>query len=398
MHVYVHIPFCAQACHYCDFHFSTQLAGRATLVEALRREVAMQRDFLPKKPLDTIYFGGGTPSLLTEAELARLLDSIHTHFKVSSNAEITLEANPDDLTTEKLAQFRSLGVNRLSIGIQSFDEGHLHHLHRLHNAAEGEASVKRAQDAGFENLSIDLIYAIQCHTERNGPSHGGPSHGGPSYGRSAAPDHAIWENDLQKANALGVPHISAYCLTIEPQTVFGSWLKKAQIQPVDDAFAARQFELLTEHLTAQGYEHYEISNFAQPGRYSRHNTSYWRQEPYLGLGPSAHSFDGNATRQANVSHNARYVEAIGRGEVPAETEHLSEPDRVNEYLLTSLRTQWGCELEKLKAISEKGHSLIHPLTHSLLEKGWLTNEAGFLQLTPAGKLFADRVASELFWV
>lgn len=384
MHVYVHIPFCAQACHYCDFHFSTQLAGRAALVDALTQEVALQRNFLPKIPLDTIYFGGGTPSLLTESELARLLDSIHAHFTVSPNAEITLEANPDDLTAEKLAQFHLLGVNRLSIGIQSFDEGHLRHLHRLHNAAEGEASVQRAQDAGFENLSIDLIYAI-------GPSHVGPSHG-------PANSHAIWENDLQKASALAVPHISAYCLTIEPQTVFGSWLKKRKIQPIDDAFAARQFELLTEHLTAHGYEHYEISNFAQPGRYSRHNTSYWRQEPYLGLGPSAHSFDGATTRQANVSHNARYVEGIRRGEIPAETEHLSESDRVNEYLLTGLRTQWGCELKKLKAISEEGSSLIHALTPSLIEKGWLVSQAGFLRLTPAGKLFADRVASELFWV
>ncbi len=374
MHVYVHIPFCAQACYYCDFHFSTQLAGRAALVAALTQEVALQRDFLPKRPLETIYFGGGTPSLLTEAELARLLDSIHAHFTVSPDAEITLEANPDDLTTEKLRQFRSLGINRLSIGIQSFDEGHLRHLHRLHNAAEGEASVRRAQEAGFENLSIDLIYAI-------------PSD-----------NHAIWETDLQKASALAVPHISAYCLTIEPQTVFGSWLKKAKIQPIDDAFAARQFELLTEHLTAQGYEHYEISNFAQPGRYSRHNTSYWRQEPYLGLGPSAHSFDGYTTRQANVSHNARYVEAIGRGEIPAATEHLSEPDRVNEYLLTSLRTQWGCNLKKLKSISEQGSALVQSLLPPLFEAGWLVNEDGFLRLTPAGKLFADRVASELFWV
>ncbi|MBC7893579.1 MAG: radical SAM family heme chaperone HemW [Sphingobacteriaceae bacterium] len=384
MHVYVHIPFCAQACYYCDFHFSTQLAGRAALVEALTQEVALQRNFLPKRPLETIYFGGGTPSLLTEAELARLLDSIHAHFAVIPEAEITLEANPDDLTTEKLAQFRSLGVNRLSIGIQSFNEGHLRHLHRLHNAAEGEASVKRAQDAGFENLSIDLIYAIV-------PSHGAPP-------GSTAENHDIWQRDLQKASALTVPHISAYCLTIEPQTVFGSWLKKAKIQPIDDAFAARQFELLTEHLTAQGYEHYEISNFAQPGRYSRHNTSYWRQEPYLGLGPSAHSFDGNTTRQANVSHNTRYVEAIGRGEIPAEMEHLSEPDRVNEYLLTSLRTQWGCELEKLRAISEQGFTLVQSLLPPLFEKNWLMNDGGFLRLTSAGKLFADRVASELFWV
>lgn len=375
MHLYLHIPFCRQACHYCDFHFSTQLDGRNALVDALARELILQQAYLSRQPLQTIYFGGGTPSLLTEAELARLMDTIHRCFSVQPNAEITLEANPDDLTNEKLAQINALGINRLSIGIQSFDEANLRYLNRIHTATEGENCVRQAQEAGIENISIDLIYAI------------GP-----------APDHRIWERDLEKAIALNVPHLSAYCLTIEPQTVFGNWLKRRKIQPIDDEFAAGQFERLTRHLAGAGYEHYEISNFAQPGRYSRHNTSYWRQEPYLGVGPSAHSFDGATTRQANVSNNARYVATLGRGEIPAETEHLSERDRVNEYLLTSLRTQWGCDLVKLKTISEEGHSRIRSFTPPLLEKGWLNDEAGTLRLTPAGKLFADRVASELFWV
>ncbi len=375
MHLYLHIPFCAQACHYCDFHFSTRLGEREAMVGALIREMALRQKYLPAGPLQTIYFGGGTPSLLTEVELTQLLEAAHRHFPVEPNAEITLEANPDDLTDEKLRAFRRAGINRLSIGIQSFNEGQLRHLNRIHDAAEGEASVRRAQDAGFENLTIDLIYAI------------GPT-----------PDDAVWQQNLEKATALGVPHISAYCLTIEPQTVFGNWLKRKKMAPIDEDLAARQFEQLVEHLTTHGYEHYEISNFAKPGRHSRHNTSYWQQQPYLGLGPSAHSFDGLATRQANVSHNARYVAAIGRGEIPAEIERLSEKDRVNEYLLTGLRTQWGCELTKLKAISEQGHALLHSLTPALLEKGWLRQENGILSLTPAGKLFADRVAAELFWV
>lgn len=374
MHLYLHIPFCAQACHYCDFHFSTRLAGREAMVAALARELVLQKNYLPSSPLETVYFGGGTPSLLTERELNALFEAIHRNFSVGKGAEITLEANPDDLSAEKLRALRRLGVNRLSIGIQSFDAGHLRHLHRLHSAADGEASVRRAQDAGFENLTIDLIYAIP------------------------APNHRIWETDLAKATALGVPHLSAYCLTIEPQTVFGNWLKRKKMQPIDDAFAAGQFELLTSHLLARGYEHYEISNFAQPGRYSRHNTSYWRQEPYLGVGPSAHSFDGASRRQFNVSNNARYVDAIGRGEIPAEVEVLSEKDRVNEYLLTGLRTQWGCDLAKLNAISEAGRAEVLALVPPFVERGWLRLEANRLVLTPAGKLFADRVASELFWM
>lgn len=374
MHLYLHIPFCAQACHYCDFHFSTRLAGREALVAALVRELELQKSYLSGTPLDTVYFGGGTPSLLTEPELDALSEAIHRNFSVKKTAEITLEANPDDLTVEKLRALRRVGVNRLSVGIQSFDEGHLRHLHRLHSATEGEASVRRAQDAGFENLSIDLIYAI-------------PAEG-----------HGIWESDLQKATALGVPHLSAYCLTIEPQTVFGNWLRRKKIRPIDETFAAVQFEMLTEHLQTHGYEHYEISNFALPGRYSRHNTSYWRQEPYLGVGPSAHSFDGATSRQFNVAHNARYVEAIGRGEIPAEVEILSEKDRVNEYLLTGLRTHWGCDLAFLKKISETGHALVLALVPPFVERGWVIFDEDTLRLTSAGKLFADRVASELFWV
>ncbi|MCY7350825.1 MAG: radical SAM family heme chaperone HemW [Cytophagaceae bacterium] len=375
MHLYLHIPFCRQACHYCDFHFSTQLDGRKALVDALSQELVLQQAYLSRQPLETIYLGGGTPSLLTEAELAQLMETVYRHFPVQANAEVTLEANPDDLTNEKLIQFKTLGVNRLSIGIQSFDEANLRHLHRIHTATEGESSVRRAQDVGIENISIDLIYAI-----------------------GSAPDHRIWEHDLAKAISLGVPHISAYCLTIEPQTVFGNWLKRKKIQPIDDEFAAQQFELLTQHLSGAGYEQYEISNFAQAGRYSRHNTSYWQQEPYLGIGPSAHSFDGLTTRQYNVSNNARYVAAIERGEIPCETEHLTERNRVNEYLLISLRTQWGCNLSKLKAISQEGHALIHSFTPSLIESGWLFRDGDTLRLTTPGKLFADRVAAELFWV
>jgi oxygen-independent coproporphyrinogen-3 oxidase len=374
MHLYLHIPFCAQACHYCDFHFSTRLSGREAMVMALKRELELQKNYLPPTPLDTVYFGGGTPSLLSESELQILFEAIHRNFSVAKNAEITLEANPDDLTTEKLHVVRRLGINRLSIGIQSFNENHLRHLHRLHSAAEGEASIRRAQDMGIENLSIDLIYAIPAES------------------------HGVWEADFAKTIALGVPHLSAYCLTIEPQTVFGNWLKRKKLRPIDEAFAAQQFEMLTSQLMSHGYEHYEISNFAKPGQYSRHNTSYWRQEPYLGVGPSAHSFDGATSRQFNIANNARYVESVGRNEIPAEVETLSEKDRINEYLLTGLRTQWGCDWGKLKAISATGLAEVLALVPPLVERGWLRREENLLRLTSAGKLFADRVAAELFWV
>ncbi|GAB3172860.1 radical SAM family heme chaperone HemW [Telluribacter humicola] len=372
MHLYIHIPFCRQACHYCDFHFSTNTERKREITEAIAREIVLRKEYLPTPEIHTIYLGGGTPSLLDEEELSLLLNTIHTHFSVRSTAEITLEANPDDLTDQKLEQFVKAGVNRLSIGIQSFDEAHLKHLHRIHTAVEAGDSVKRAQDLGITNISVDLIYAVP------------------------APDHTILEKDVQKVLALDVPHISAYCLTVEPQTVFGNWLKKGKIKPIDEEFAARQFEYVVKSLAEGGYEQYEISNFARNSHYSRHNSAYWQRRPYLGVGPSAHSYNGTS-RQYNISNNAQYLTALHKGEIPTTIEQLTPADQVNEYLLTGLRTKWGCRLDMLSELSN-GNFLARQGKEifRLIESGWLYLHDETLLLTESGKLFADRITSELF--
>ena len=376
MHLYIHIPFCRQACHYCDFHFSTNLSRKSALVDALCAEIVLQKAYLPTNVLKTIYLGGGTPSLLTEPELQQLFDTINRHFTLAAGpdgepAEITLEANPDDLTPEKLTMLRRY-VNRLSIGIQTFDEATLRWMNRAHTATEAETCVRLARQAGFDNLSVDLIYGIP--------------------NRAAS----LWTIDLQMMLALDVPHLSAYALTIEPDTAFGRWEKTGKLPPADENLAAEQFEELTRALQSGGYEHYEISNFARPGHYARHNTAYWQRRPYLGIGPSAHSYNGHS-RQYNIASNARYIADIGRGVLPATVEELSTADQVNEYLLTGLRTQWGCSLSELDELV--GARFTHVRDRELAElyaAGWLLQAGDRLRLTEAGKLFADRVAATLF--
>lgn len=373
MHLYLHIPFCKQACHYCDFHFSTNLSQKSALIEAIGRELVLQKDYLPTTHLDTIYVGGGTPSLLTETELGYLFDLIHQHFTVSDTAEITLEANPDDLTADKLAVLHQY-VNRLSIGLQTFSEDALRWMNRAHTATEAEQCVRLARNAGFDNLSIDLIYGIPPLSD------GGE----------------VWQYDLNRALSLDVSHISAYALTIEPDTVFGRWTKKGQLKPIDENLAADHFEQLTSALKRAGYEHYEISNFAKPGHYARHNTAYWQQDPYLGVGPSAHSYNGHS-RQFNVANNARYVQALATEVVPAEVEILTLSDRVNDYLLTGLRTQWGCSVAQLDTLLGANFRQKQATELAdLQQRGWLQLQPDPLRLTEAGKLFADRVAASLF--
>ncbi|GAB3263701.1 radical SAM family heme chaperone HemW [Larkinella harenae] len=377
MHLYVHIPFCKQACHYCDFHFSTSLKQKSALVDALCREIELQKTYLPTQHLETIYLGGGTPSLLSDAELGQLFETIHRHYTVAPDAEITLEANPDDLIgppsdpLRRLYAFRQY-VNRLSIGIQSFHEPTLRLMNRAHSATEAERCVALTQEAGFSNLTIDLIYGVPAET------------------------HETWQADLTKALALSVPHISAYCLTIESGTVFGNWLKKGKFQAAEDDFAAEQFAMLVKTLAEHGYEQYEISNFAQSGWEARHNSSYWKQRPYLGIGPSAHSFNGRS-RQYNVANNAQYIRAISQGEIPGTVEVLSRADRVNEYLLTGLRTKWGCDLHELTVLAGTSFEALQQTElQNLYQLGWLSCENRTLTLTESGKLFADRVAAELF--
>jgi oxygen-independent coproporphyrinogen-3 oxidase len=372
LHLYLHIPFCTQACHYCDFHFSTNTTNKAAIVDAIAKELVMRRQYLPSPKLETIYFGGGTPSLLDERELNLLLKTIREHFDVAPHAEITLEANPDDLNKAKLKQLATAGINRLSIGIQSFHQPHLVHLNRIHSSMEAEQCVREAQQLGISNISIDLIYAIP------------------------ADSHQTLERDIEKAAQLDVSHLSAYCLTIEPQTAFGSWLKKKKIKPIDEEFAAQQFEILIASLATNGFEQYEISNFARNDQYSRHNSSYWKQRPYLGVGPSAHSYNG-ASREYNVSNNSKYLAAITAGTVPSTREILSVADITNEYLLTGLRTKWGVDLKQLGILSAGRFALeSQSAINDLLDKKWLLKQNETILLTQAGKLFADRIASDLF--
>ncbi|AYQ35367.1 radical SAM family heme chaperone HemW [Runella sp. SP2] len=382
MHLYLHIPFCKQACHYCDFHFSTQLKSKTEMVAAICREIELQQDYLPTRMLETVYFGGGTPSILTQNELEQILETIHRFFKVEPGAEITLEANPDDLTSEKLRALK-LFVNRLSIGLQSFYEPYLRFMNRAHNAQESEQCVKLAQDHGFDNLTIDLIYGMsQAHLGMV----------------PTLSDEQLWQQDLDKAMALETPHISAYNLTIEPKTALGNWLKKGKIKPVDEELSARHFEQMVRSLTQAGYEQYEISNFAKNGQYARHNSSYWKRRPYLGVGPSAHSFNG-VSRQYNVSNNAMYLIGIQAKKPVFELEELSVFDQVNDYILTSLRTIWGCDLAviwdigKVDLLKEQKEYV-----EKFLEKNWVEVRNNVLFLTDKGKLFADRIASDLFLV
>jgi len=342
------------------------------MVEAISLELDLQRDFLGNDKIQTIYFGGGTPSLLEEQHLKQLMKQITYDYPLSSNPEITLEANPDDLSKEKLQMLYANGINRLSIGVQTFHDEMLKWMNRQHTAKEAEQCFYDARAAGFENISMDLIYALP------------------------ADDHVLWMSDLQKMVRLNPEHISAYCLTIEPKTAFGNWLQKEIIQPINEDLAAEQFELLVETLAKYKYEQYEISNFAQLGYESQHNSGYWRDEKYLGIGPSAHSYNGKF-RKANVSNNAKYVKGLQDRTIPFEVITLSKEDQINEYLLTSLRTKWGCDLSLLK--EKYGVDLLQ-IHGNHLEKlayqSYLFEEDGHLILTQSGKLLADKIASDLF--
>ncbi|WP_212001331.1 radical SAM family heme chaperone HemW [Chitinophaga sp. HK235] len=370
--IYLHIPFCKQACYYCNFYFSTSLAGKDKMVESLLQEIDLQRNYLSGEPVQTIYFGGGTPSLLSTAELQQLLSRLHSTFEVAPDAEITLEANPDDLDIPKLEALRDAGINRLSIGVQSFHETDLRWMNRAHNSQQALECITNAQQLGFRNITIDLIY------------------GGPTLSDEG------WEQNVRQAIALGIPHLSCYALTVEPGTALDHFIRKKKMAATDPDKAARHFEQLMQWLEAAGYEHYEISNFALPGWHSRHNSSYWQGRSYLGLGPSAHSFNGHS-RQWNVANNATYMKSIAAGQIPAEIETLTTAMQFNEYIMTSLRTSAGCDLEwvsgKFDAASTQH---LEKESRQFISKGWMVQEGKYLRLTRAGRLFADGIAAELF--
>ena len=341
-------------------------------MQLIGKELELRKDYLPDQTLQTIYFGGGTPSLLTEEEIDFIFNTITKNFSIVPDAEITIETNPDDLDKQKINTLKKY-FNRLSIGIQSFHEPHLKYMNRVHSAKEAKTSVLQAQDAEFNNISIDLIYGIPH------------------------PDHSVWETDLETAVKLNVQHISSYCLTIESGTVFGTWLKNNKISEAGDEFSAHQFEYLIQYLSQHGFEHYEISNFCKPGRHSRHNSAYWLGKPYLGIGPSAHSFD-RKSRQFNIANNKKYMNALLLNKPEFEYEELSKKDQVNEYVMTSIRTSWGVSVKHIQ--EQLGFAFEEQLAKVavLKKEGFVNYEHGIIFLTAKGKLIADKITRDLFLI
>jgi len=368
--IYLHIPFCKQACHYCDFHFSTSLAKKVPLLKAIKTELLLRKSEV-KEEIQTIYFGGGTPSLLTHTEVSELIDSVREHYSVSDFPEITLEANPDDLSMEYLAELADSPLTRLSIGVQSFFNKDLKLMNRAHNADEALDSIHWAK-THFENISIDLIYGIPEMTT----------------GR--------WEENLDKALALEVPHLSCYALTVEPKTALQHFIEKGIVPPIDDALAREHHQLLVQKMTTAGYDNYEFSNFGKPGFYSENNMAYWHGEPYLGVGPSAHSFDGKR-RSWNVSNNTKYIKTIEAGELPIEREELTLRDHYNEYVMTRLRTMWGISLEEVRLrFGMEYYDYLMGQSEDFVQDKLLFMQDEHLVVTSEGKFLSDGIASDLF--
>lgn len=373
---YVHIPFCKKQCYYCDFHFSVSFKKKNNVIEAIRKEIVDRKHDFLHIPFDTVYFGGGTPSLLSIDELNGIVELIQSDYRIEAGAEITLEANPDDLTQEYLFSLRNESViNRLSVGIQSFDDETLKFLNRQHDSKLAYDSIKQAKREGFDNINIDLIYGIP------------------------GVDNGLWQNNLEIFKSLDVPHLSAYHLTIEPKTVFAYHMKKGKIRPIDEEKSIRQFEILMQFAKDSGYEHYEISNFAKPGFQSKHNLSYWNRLSYIGIGPSAHSFHQNQ-RRWNVANNTKYYQLIlADSKEYYETEVIDKKTAYNEYLMTSLRTSKG--INSTLIIENFGNEYLSDFRTSsqkFIEKGSIVEEEENFCLTDKGKFIADYIISELMKV
>jgi len=370
--IYIHIPFCKQACHYCDFHFSTTLKNKGELVEAICSEIERRKNYLIDKNIETLYFGGGTPSLLSKDELEKILGTVNKYFTLTNDAEITLEANPDDLNKAKLLGIKSLGVNRVSIGIQSFFDENLLLMNRSHTSEQATSAVKEVQKAGFENITIDLIYGLPGLTIER------------------------WKQNLKQAFTLDVPHISAYGLTVEERTALNHLVKTKKVKLPEEPLVIEQFTTLIEEAQKNGFIHYEISNFCKEGMQSRHNSNYWKGVHYLGIGPSAHSYNG-ASRQWNVSSNTIYIKKINANEPWFEEEKLTEENKFNEYVMTRLRTIWGIDIEFVKnTFGEKKLKDLLNNSKDYISSGHINRKAESIILTPKGKLLADKIASDLF--
>lgn len=372
--IYFHIPFCRQACFYCNFHFTTALKSKSDLLNTLKKEIEYRKDFFQHEIINTVYFGGGTPSLLTHYEIMELWNALTEHYNLSNVKEVTLEANPEDLTEEYLVELKSTPVNRLSIGIQSFDDDDLNLMNRVHNAATATRSVYNAARAGFENITIDLIYGIPGMTERR------------------------WKKNLETAFSLPVNHLSCYALTVEEKTALAIMIKKGKTPPVDEQLSAEHFEILMDALDELSWDHYEISNMAATEKHrSKHNSSYWSGEPYLGLGPSAHSYH-SGIRSWNVSNNALYMSSLRQGNPASESEPLSEVMKFNEYIMTALRKKEGVSKNFILRQFEKRFSEHFENELKKINQQLFFENQEHVVLCRKGKLFADRIASDLFYV
>jgi len=371
--IYIHIPFCRKACHYCNFHFSTTHSRLPRMLEAIEKEIQLRKNYL-KEPIYTIYFGGGTPSICTIQQISSLLTKIKECFIVAKDAEITLEANPDDISVEKLIEWKKLGINRLSIGIQSFNEEELKWMNRAHTATQALECINWVKETGFDNFSIDLIYGTPTLTDEQ------------------------WQNNVQTAIALQIPHLSCYALTVEPNTALNKMIAQQKALAPNADNQAIHFELLMQWMNNAGYEHYEISNFALPNFRSKHNSSYWQGTNYIGIGPSAHSFNGKS-RQWNISNNSIYINTIDQETVPFETEELTPTQCLNEYIMTSIRTIEGLSLTNIsEKWGEDKSSLIFKNSVKYTSNGLLVLKDNHLILSNKGKLLGDGIASDLFFI
>jgi oxygen-independent coproporphyrinogen-3 oxidase len=369
--IYLHIPFCKKACHYCNFHFSTQTADMQVFVDTLIQEIALQKSYI-KEPIETIYFGGGTPSLLEEAQLKEILAAIDAHFEKADVIECTLEANPDDMHPSKIAAWKKIGINRLSIGIQSFQASALTWMNRAHTVEQSHAAIQMALDAGIDNLSIDLIY------------------GTPSLSDQALMADLDWIAHYQ------IKHVSCYALTVEEKTALKKQIEKGQIENVDSEKQARHFEIVCARLKTMGLEHYEISNFAKPGFRSQHNSHYWSGETYLGLGPSAHSFN-TISRQWNIANNALYIKSIAQGQLNFEIELLTEANRYNEYMMTSLRRIEGFDLDLIAAkFGNRYYEHSIAIINEMEPRNIFNQNGNQYSLKDEAKFLADGIASDFF--
>jgi oxygen-independent coproporphyrinogen-3 oxidase len=370
--IYIHIPFCRRKCHYCNFFSLASLKYKERFLDALKEEIFLRKNYLDRKPIKSIYLGGGTPSILQIPEIEGILEDLRKYFILEENTEITLEANPDDLDLVILREYRNIGINRLSIGVQSFFDDDLQYLNRIHSGQGAEESVLQAKEVGFSNISLDLIYGIPTLTAEK------------------------WQKNLEKAFSMEVSHISAYSLTVEPKTALDLLIRKKKLPGPAEEQILEHFHTLLRMMKEQGFEHYEISNFCKNGFYSRHNSMYWNGTPYLGLGPSAHSYDGTS-RQWNISNLVHYIDQINRNEPFFESEELTPLQKYNEYVMVSLRTMWGCDLNTIvERFGEEPAAYFSRSAARYLTSGEMIEKTGIYYLTDEGKLFADGIAADLF--